>query len=57
LDAILDPLPERIQDFQKKVETTYEAESREVLSVKEQIEPILETGRSVGRQADGSRRC
>ena len=33
LAAILDPLRERIQDFQKKVETTYEAESREVFSL------------------------
>jgi len=29
--TILDPLRERIQDFQKKVESTYEAETREVL--------------------------
>ena len=43
LAAILDPLRERIQDFQKKVETTYEAENREVLSLKEQIKLIVET--------------
>ena len=53
LTAILDPLRERIQEFQKKVETTYEAESREVLSLKEQIKLILETSHSIGSQADG----
>ena len=51
--AILDPLRERIQYFQKKVETTYEAENREVLSLKEQIKLIVETSHSIGSQADG----
>ena len=53
LAAILDPLRERIQYFQKKVETTYEAENREVLSLKEQIKLIVETSHSIGSQADG----
>ena len=53
LAAILDPLRERIQDFQKKVETTYEAENREVLSLKEQIKLIVETSHAIGNQADG----
>jgi DNA recombination protein RmuC len=53
LTAVLDPLRERIQDFQKKVETTYDAESREVLSLKEQIKLIVETSHAIGNQADG----
>ena len=53
LAAILDPLRERIQNFQNKVETTYQAESREVLSLKEQIRLILETSNAIGSQADG----
>jgi DNA recombination protein RmuC len=53
LAAILDPLRERIQDFQKKVESTYETESREVLSLKEQIKLIVETSHAIGNQADG----
>ena len=53
LSAILEPLRERIQDFQKKVETTYTAENREVLSLKEQIKLILETSHTIGNQADG----
>jgi len=53
LAAILDPLRERIQDFQSKVETAYEAEAREVLSLKEQIRLIVETSHAIGTQADG----
>lgn len=53
LALILDPLRERIQDFQKKVETTYEAENRDVLALKEQIKLIIETSHAIGHQADG----
>jgi DNA recombination protein RmuC len=53
LAAILDPLRERIQDFQRKVESTYETDSREVLSLKEQIKLIVETSHAIGSQADG----
>ncbi len=53
LGAMLEPLRERIQDFQKKVETTYEAETREVLSLKELISLVLKTSDAVGSQADG----
>jgi DNA recombination protein RmuC len=50
--AILDPLRERIQEFQGKVETTYDAEKREVLSLKEQIRLIVETSKNLGSHAD-----
>ena len=53
INAILNPLRERIQDFQKKVETTYDSETREVLSLKEQIRLVLETSHTIGSQADG----
>jgi DNA recombination protein RmuC len=53
LAAILDPLRERIQDFQSKVESAYESEAREVLSLKEQIKLIVETSHAIGTQADG----
>lgn len=53
LTAILEPLRERIQDFQKKVETTYETETREVLSLKEQIRVVVETSHAIGQHADG----
>jgi DNA recombination protein RmuC len=53
LSAIIDPLRERIQDFQKKVETAYDTETREVLSLKEQIKLMVETSHAIGNQADG----
>lgn len=53
LGSILEPLRERIQDFQTKVETTYQAETRDVLSLKEQIRLLVETSHAVGSQADG----
>jgi DNA recombination protein RmuC len=53
LASILDPLRERIQEFQRKVETTYDSETREVLSLKEQIKLIMETSHAIGSQADG----
>jgi DNA recombination protein RmuC len=53
LRAVLDPLRERLTDFQNKVETTYQSETREVLSLKEQIRLLVETSHAVGNQADG----
>jgi DNA recombination protein RmuC len=53
LEAILDPLRERIQNFQSKIESTYATEAREILSLKEQIKLIVETSHAIGTQADG----
>jgi DNA recombination protein RmuC len=53
LGSLLEPLRQRLQDFQAKVETTYQAETREVLSLKEQIRLLVETSQAVGSQADG----
>jgi len=53
LAAVVDPLRERIRDFQNKIESTYESEAREVLSLKEQIKLIVETSHAIGTQADG----
>lgn len=55
--ALLDPLRERIQEFQRKVESTYEAESRDVLSLREHIRWMVETSQKVGSQADGLARA
>jgi DNA recombination protein RmuC len=46
-------LRDRIQDFQKKVETVYDSETRERLSLKEQIRLVVETSSAIGTQADG----
>src|SRR5437762_8720508 len=53
LNSILEPLRQKIQEFQNKVETTYQSETREVLSLKEQIRLLVETSHAVGSQADG----
>jgi DNA recombination protein RmuC len=53
LKSLLDPLRDRINEFQNKVEQTYKEESREVLSLKEQIRAVLETSHAIGNQADG----
>lgn len=53
LGSLLEPLRQRLQDFQAKVETTYQSETREVLSLKEQIRLLVETSHAVGSQADG----
>lgn len=57
LAVMLDPLGERIEHFRQRVEATYEAETREVLSLKEQIKLITETSQAIGTQADGLARA
>jgi DNA recombination protein RmuC len=53
VSALLEPLRERLHDFQSKIETTYASEAREILSLKEQIKLIVETSHAIGTQADG----
>jgi DNA recombination protein RmuC len=53
LAVLLDPLRERILEFQATVEKTYQSETREVLSLKEQIKLVMETSNTIGNQADG----
>jgi DNA recombination protein RmuC len=53
LAATLDPFRERMLEFQKKVETAYDAETREVFSLKEHIKLVMETTHAIGSQADG----
>jgi DNA recombination protein RmuC len=53
LATILDPLRERILEFQQKVEKTFEAETRDVLSLKAEIKLMAETSHTIGSHADG----
>lgn len=57
LDPMLSPLRERLAEFQKKIEETYSAESRERISLEKQIELTLKTSQQVGAQADGLARA
>jgi DNA recombination protein RmuC len=53
LATIVEPLRDRIKEFQEKVEKTYNSESRDVLSLKTQIELVLQVSSTIGNQADG----
>ena len=53
LSAVLEPLREKIQEFQATVSETYKSETREVLSLKEQIKLVMETTHAIGNHADG----
>ncbi len=53
LGVILDPLRRRMQEFQQKIEMIFDAEIRDVLSMKEQIKLIVETSHTIDNQADG----
>jgi DNA recombination protein RmuC len=57
LAGILDPLRERIGEFQRKVETTFDTENRDVLSLKEQIKAVVEISHAIGSQADSLARA
>ena len=50
---LLSPLQDRLREFKTKVEETYQSETREVLSLKEQIRQVMETSQTIGNHADG----
>lgn len=52
LKTVLEPLRVGIQEFKGTVEQTYDAEKREVLSLREMIKQVVETSNSIGDQAD-----
>jgi DNA recombination protein RmuC len=53
LCSIVDPLKERVLEFQQKIESAFKAESREVVSLREQIRLVLEASNAIGNRADG----
>ena len=53
LAAVLDPLRERINHFEDEIKSSYEAEKRDVLALKEQIKHVVDTSQHLGSQADG----
>lgn len=52
LDVILNPLKEKIKDFEDKVEKTYKAESNERISLKEQIKNLLDLNKQLSTDAN-----
>lgn len=52
LETILNPLRDRIKDFEEKVDKTYKAESAERISLKEQLKYLTELNKQVSEEAN-----
>ncbi|MBS1763739.1 MAG: DNA recombination protein RmuC [Bacteroidetes bacterium] len=52
LDIILNPLKEKIKDFEEKVDKTYKAESDERISLKTQIANLVELNKQLSSEAN-----
>lgn len=57
LDSILNPLKERIEEFKKQVETTYEKESRDTLSLKDEVKRLSELNTRISEEANNLTRA
>ncbi len=51
IDLILSPLKERIKEFEKKVEETYNKESKERFSLKEEVKRLSELNKEINQSA------
>lgn len=51
LDQILKPLSEKIKDFEKKVEETYDKEAQQRFSLKEEVKRLAELNQQIGKEA------
>jgi DNA recombination protein RmuC len=52
LDIILNPLKERIKDFEDKVDKTYKAESAERITLKTEIKNLVELNTKISQEAN-----
>ena len=52
LDSILNPLKDRIEEFKKQVETTYDKETRDTLSLKEEVRRLAEQNIKISEDAN-----
>jgi DNA recombination protein RmuC len=52
LNEILNPLTERIKDFEKKVEETYDKEAQQRFSLKEQVKELAELNQKISKEAN-----
>jgi DNA recombination protein RmuC len=57
IDGILKPLGEKIKDFQKRVEETYDKESKQRFSLKEEIARLNELNMQMSREAQSLTRA
>lgn len=51
LDQLLKPLSEKIKDFEKKVEETYDKEAQQRFSLKEEVKKLAELNQKVSEEA------
>ncbi len=51
LDLILKPLNERIKEFEKKVEETYDKEAQQRFSLKEEVKRLAELNQQISKEA------
>ena len=51
IDLILNPLKERIQEFEKKVEEVYDKEAKERFSLKEEVKRLSELNQEINQSA------
>jgi DNA recombination protein RmuC len=52
LDQILKPLSERIKEFEKKVEETYDKEAQQRFSLKEEVKRLAELNQQISKDAN-----
>lgn len=52
LHEILNPLSEKIKDFEKKVEETYDKETQQRTSLKEQVKQLAELNQQISKEAN-----
>ncbi|HEY6915625.1 MAG TPA: DNA recombination protein RmuC, partial [Paludibacter sp.] len=52
LSEILNPLKERIQNFEKKVDETYDKELRDIISLREEVRKLTELNARVSEEAN-----
>ncbi len=57
LDQLLKPLGEKIRDFEKKVEDTYDKEAQQRFSLKEEVKRLAELNKKVAEDAENLTRA
>lgn len=57
LDTLLNPLQEKIRLFQERVETTYDKETKQRISLKEEIRQLKELNSRIGKDAENLTRA
>jgi DNA recombination protein RmuC len=57
LEEILNPLKDRIRDFEKKVEETYDKEAQQRFSLKEEVKKLAELNQQVSAEAQNLTRA